>query len=220
MMPAAWRVSWWQWALPLLVVVANAALLIVHPGRTGAGFAVMEEELKSETRTLAGLNEKDSAMEAVLADARTSRESLIELYDKGFATESERLTRLIIEVKRLAQRAGLEPKSISYPEQTLDAYGLVRMSLVFGVRGSYPQLRMLINLLEHSDLFLVLDRVGLSNSEASALGINLEISTFFVREPAAGKPDALAEPKTEAKQEAAPPPPKPSRRSSRGSARS
>jgi hypothetical protein len=220
MMPPAWRVRWWRWALPLLVVLANAALLIVHPGRTGAGFAVMDQELKSETRTLAGLNDKERAMETVLADARTSRESLIDLYDRGFATEAERLTRLITEVKRLSQRAGLVPKSISYPEQKLDDYGLVRLSLVFVVQGSYSQLRMLINLLEHSDLFLVLDRVGLSNSEASRLGINLEISTFFVREPAAGRPDALAEPKAEPKREAAAPAPAAGKVSSRRSTRS
>ncbi len=44
---------------------------------------------------------------------------------------------------------------------------------------------MLVNLLEHSDLFLVLERVGLSNSRSSLLGINLALSTFFVREPEA-----------------------------------
>jgi hypothetical protein len=91
----------------------------------------------------------------------------------------------------LAKRAGLEPQSISYPVDTIDDYGLVRMSLVFVVAGTYPQVRTLVNLIELSDLFLVLERVGLSNSASSTLGISLEISTFFVREPEAGE-DARA----------------------------
>jgi Tfp pilus assembly protein PilO len=169
----------------LALVLANAVVLIVHPGRTGAGFADMEKALASESHALQALGDKEKAIAAVLEDARSSRQALAVLYRDRFSTQAERLTQLITEVKRLAQRAGLEPKSISYPEETLDDYGLVRMSLVFGVEGSYPQLRMLVNLLEHSDLFLVLKRVALNNSNSSTLGINLELSTFFVREPAA-----------------------------------
>ena len=182
-MPMAWRLRWWRWALPLVVVLANAVVLIVHPGRTGAGFADMEKELASESRELQALGDKEKAVEAVLDDARSSREALALLYRDGFSTQAERLTQLITEVKRLAQRAGLEPKAISYPEETLDDYGLVRMSLVFSVQGTYPQLRMLINLIEHSDLFLVLERVGLGNANSAVMGINLELSTFFVRDP-------------------------------------
>jgi hypothetical protein len=181
--PVAWRARWWWWALPLAVVLANVVLLIVHPGRTGAGFADMEQELERETRTLQSLSDKEKAIEAVLAAGRSGREELTLLYRHGFATQAERLTELITEVKTLAQRAGLAPKSISYPEEELEQYGLVRMSLVFGVQGTYPQLRMLVNLIEQSDLFLVLERVGLSNANASLLTINLELSTFFVRDP-------------------------------------
>jgi hypothetical protein len=182
-LPGAWRTRWWRWALPLAVVIANAVVLIVHPGRTGAGFADMEKELQSETRVLQVMTDKEKAIVAVLDDARSSREALKVLYSDRFASQEARLTQLISEVKKLAQRAGLEPKSISYPEEELEEYGLVRMSLVFGVKGTYPQLRMLVNLLEQSDFFLVLERVALNDSKAAELGIGLAISTFFVREP-------------------------------------
>ncbi|HVR27976.1 MAG TPA: hypothetical protein VMS86_00455 [Thermoanaerobaculia bacterium] len=179
----AWRARWWVWGLPLAFAIANAAILVLHPGRTGAGFADMERQLEAETRELAALAEKEETIEHVLADARASQHALEELYRERFSTQEERLTELITEVKRLAQRAGLEPQAISYPEESIDEYGLVRMSLVFGVEGTYAQLRTLINLLELSDLFLVLERVGLRPSAASGLGINLQVSTFFVREP-------------------------------------
>jgi Tfp pilus assembly protein PilO len=179
----AWRDRWWTWALPLALALLNATILAVHPGRTGAGFADMERSLESETRALAALSEKEATVARVLDDARSGRQALDDLYRERFATQAERLTRLITEVKRLGMSAGLEPQSISYPEESIDEYGLVRMSLVFVVNGTYPQLRTFINLLEVSDLFLVLERVGLSNSADSTLGIHLEISTLFVRDP-------------------------------------
>ena len=58
-MPMAWRLRWWRWALPLAVVIANAVVLIVHPGRTGAGFADMEKALASESHALRALGEKE-----------------------------------------------------------------------------------------------------------------------------------------------------------------
>jgi hypothetical protein len=207
MLPAAWRSRWWLWAVPLALALANAAFLIIHPGRTGAGYATMEQELEREQRALHSVTEKERAVATVLGEARSSREALIELYRKGFSTEAERLTRLITEVKRLSQRSGLVPKSISYPEETLEEYGLVRMSLLFGVQGTYPQLRMLVNLLERSDLFLVLERVGLGGSRESTLSISLEISTFFASDPDALEAGALetAPPAEAARQSAASP---------------
>ena len=190
-LPPAWRVRWWLWVVPLALALANAVLLIVHPGRTGAGYADMERELERETLALQAMAEKERAIAAVLADAQSSREALADIYLRGFSTESERLTQLIAEVKRLAQRAGLKPSSISYPEDTLEEYGLVRMSLLFGVQGTYPQLRMLVNLLERSDLFLVLERVALGGSRESTLNINLEIATYFVDAKLAGDPEAF-----------------------------
>jgi len=191
-LPPAWRVRWWLWAVPLALVLGNTVLLVVHPGRTGAGFAEMEKELERETRALQAVNDKERGVESMLTDARSSREALVELYRRGFSTEAERLTQLISEVKRLAQRSGMMPQSISYPEEELEEYGLVRMSLVFGVKGTYPQVRMLVNLLERSDLFLVLERVRLGGAQESSLSISLEISTFFANTPIPTGAESLA----------------------------
>ena len=133
-MPSAWRARWWRWALPLAVVIANAVVLIVHPGRTGAGFADMEKELASESHALRALGEKEKAVEAVLDDARSSREALALLYRDRFSTQAERLTQLITEVKRLAQRAGLEPKVDLVPRR--DARRVRAGADVAGVRGA------------------------------------------------------------------------------------
>ena len=100
------------------------------------------------------------------------------LYREGFATERERLTDLIGEVKELADRSGLRPGSISYPEATLEQYGLVEKSIVFTVEGDYSQLRGLVNLLEVTDTFVALDSISLSEATPN-LRIDLRLSTLF-----------------------------------------
>ena len=44
-------------SLGLGFALANAAIFLAHPGRTGAGFAEMERELEQETRELQSLIE-------------------------------------------------------------------------------------------------------------------------------------------------------------------
>ena len=62
----------------------------------------------------------------------------------------------------------------------------------FGVRGSYVALRRLINLLELSDSFLMLEEINLSGRGSEELQITLRLSTLFSTRPAAARPAAEA----------------------------
>jgi len=87
---------------------------------------------------------------------------------------------VIAEVKDLARRAGLEPKSISYPSQAVAEFDLSIRYMVFSVTGSYSQLRRLINFLELSDMFLVLNEISLGgHGNGEDLRISLRLSTVF-----------------------------------------
>lgn len=183
---AAWRGRWWTWALPLAFVLVNGLVLAFHPGRSGAGFAEMRTELQRESDALASLIQKKQMLEAVLQEAQANRRGLEALYGQQFSTEAEHLTEVITEVKALARRSGFDPPSISYPHEDIEELGLIRKSLVFQVQGSYAQLRTLVNLLELSDLFLILEDVRLRDLDESRLGIALTVTTLFAADSAAG----------------------------------
>ena len=86
---------------------------------------------------------------------------------------------MIREVKELASNSGLQPaESISYPEESIEDYGLTKRSLVFSVQGSYAQLRRFINLLELSETFVVLEQINVSGVSPN-LTVSLRISTLF-----------------------------------------
>ena len=108
-----------------------------------------------------------------------------ELYDERFSTRSERLTRFTAEVKSLARKAGLNPRSLSYPEQAIESYGLVKRSSIFAVQGTYQELRQFLNLMELSDSFLTLESISLSEAneeQGPELRMSLKISTLFAQE--------------------------------------
>jgi len=172
-----WRLRIWFWVGVGLCVV-NAALLSTYRGVYAGRFQALEEEI-AEVRNLRTRTTQEAARrEGQVATVEATRSRVESLYREGFATERERLTDLIREVKELAGRSGLRPGSISYPEERLEQYGLVEKSLVFTVEGNYGQLRRLINQLETTNTFVALESISLSEATPN-LRIDLRLSTLF-----------------------------------------
>jgi len=168
----------------LAFLVLNLALMgtyrLVLAGRVSA----VETRLEATQAALARVEAQEKQLRKAESDAKQTEKAVDVFYAKELGTESERLTMIISEVKGLAQRAGLEPTAISYPEQAFEDFGLTKRSIVFGVRGNYDDLRQLVNLLELSNSFLILEEVSLSESggrprAGDQLQINLRISTWF-----------------------------------------
>ena len=179
LLPAAWRSRWWWWALPLLFCILNGVFLWLHRTASNSGFRQIQDELAREEVELEDLEGVRDRLAGMLMTAERNRAGVTNLYEDRLATEEARLTSLILEVKRLARQAGLEPPNLTYGEVKIEEFGLVRKSIVFGVRGNYAQIRQLVNLLELSDLFLILDEIRLRESDGSRLNIDLRISTLF-----------------------------------------
>lgn len=177
------------WAPALAFLVLNLILLatyqLVFSGRVSA----VEQRLEASRAELSRVERQEAQLQKAQSDAKRTAAEVDDFYAKELGTESERLTKIIAEVKALAKRAGLEPTAISYPERTFEDYGLAKRSIVFGVSGTYDSLRQLVNMLELSDSFLILEEVSLSESggrqrPGDKLQINLRISTWFAEGPA------------------------------------
>jgi hypothetical protein len=119
-----------------------------------------------------------------LAAYRTISKDVQEIYTAQWSTEAQRLTALISEVKRLAVASELIPKSISYaraaPQQQKGARTNAEIvSINFSVQGNYQQVRRLINLLELSRQFIIIDQIGLATAQEQNLTLNLQLKTLF-----------------------------------------
>lgn len=175
-----WRRRLGLWLPALVFFLLNLGALVVYQTRFAGRAEVTQEELQEARRELSLLQSRHRRVATQLERARSTRAAVGELYERRLATESERLTDIIAEVKELASRAGMTPRSISYPSEAIEDYGLRKRSLVFQVEGRYSDLRKFINLLELSESFLTLEEVSLSGaSGGNQLTIRLRLSTLF-----------------------------------------
>ena len=147
---------------------------------------------QSEDRLQHAQNARLTA-EQQLGAYRKVQQDLQTLYNDRWATEPQRLTALINEVKRLAVASQLVPRTYSF-SRTEDSQparasriGTNTVNITFTVQGNYQQIRRLINLLELSDQFVIIDGINLAGSGGSdsTLTMNLRLKTLF-REPPRG----------------------------------
>ena len=145
---------------------------------------------------LDGLEERLNQAESQLKDARSARGAAEQryagyrkiqsdvqtIYDKQWSTEAQRLSALITEVKKLATASQLIPPSYSFTEQEQKAKGVRgarTVGITFTVQGNYQQVRRLINLLELSRQFVIIDHISLSSADGQLLTVNLSLKTLF-----------------------------------------
>ncbi|MEM7483127.1 MAG: hypothetical protein AAF481_18330 [Acidobacteriota bacterium] len=174
-----WQTRWGLWVPPLVILVAALVALGVYRGRFAEQAEGSVRSVEGATRVLSDLEERSGDLASNLDEIETTRNQLAAFFTDQLSTENERLTAIIAEVKTLAETAGLDPQAIGYPDEVIDDFGLRKRSIVFGVQGSYTQLRRLINLLELSDSFLTLEQVTLVGENQNRLAIDLKISTLF-----------------------------------------
>ncbi len=182
----AWRRLLKLWVPPLVLVLLGLGTLAFYRLNYAGESAGLENRLQAREALLAKEKAERQRLEGLLAAAQATESQVEALYRDRFSTRRQRLTQATEEVKSLARRAGLEIESINYPEEEIESFALVQRSFVFTVRGSYRELRTLINFLELSPSFLTLKTVtlrgGKSNDDEVTMDLTLE--TLFARSEA------------------------------------
>jgi hypothetical protein len=132
--------------------------------------------------------------EQQLAAYKKVQADLQVLYNERWSTLMQRLTALIDEVKRLAAASHLSPPSYTFSNgETKNAVatatgvkgsiGTTTVEIAFTVQGTYEQMRRLINLLELSDQFVIIDGISLSAADTvgneKVLSLNIRLKTLF-----------------------------------------
>lgn len=126
--------------------------------------------------------------EQQLAAYKKIQNDLQVLYDERWATPMQRLTTLIDEVKKLSAASHLEPPSYVFTSSGTKtanikgSVGTTTVGITYTVQGTYEQVRRLINLLELSDQFVIIDGISLVSSGVAAdktLTLNIRLKTLF-----------------------------------------
>lgn len=177
-----WRARLKIWLPALILVVLNLGVLSTYRFLLAGQAQIQAGRVERRQARVAELEAERLVLEETATDVKRNRELVDRLYKGWLSPESERLTAVIGEVRGLAQAAGVEYSSFSYPDQLLEEEDLVKRSLVFTVEGTYLELRSFINLIEVSDLFLILESVRLTGGsrEGPQVRVSMTVSTLFV----------------------------------------
>lgn len=190
-----WRRHLPLWGIPLFLVAVNLVWLTLFQGGFRVRAAALDKALERERAAGAEAKSRRAAFEQLWSTAADNRERVERLYEEGFSTERARFTETVRLIKDLVSRAGLEPESIGYPEDTLEEYGLVRRSVVFRVEGTYADLRTFLHLLELTPAFITVNEIQVSEgSKGRGLSISLRLSTLFESVPGDESPATGAPP--------------------------
>ncbi len=176
-----WRRRLWIWLPPAVALLAATLYLVYFQRGLRAQGANLDGRLLTAEREHDAAGKDLARLESLAEKALSTREQMARLKEEKFATESGRFTSLVREIKQLAEHAGLDPREIGYPEESYADLGLVRRSFVFGVQGSYVNLRAFLYLVELSPSYVTIDQIEVRElAGAKGLGVNLRLSTFFV----------------------------------------
>jgi type IV pilus assembly protein PilO len=178
-----WRQRLWIWVPALLFFLANAGAFAVYKLGYAGRIESLDDRLKELSQQHKELRDKSQQAATMIDRVRTNEAQVEQLYTDRLSTRSQRLTSVTAEVKKLAREAGLVPKAITYPEEEIQEYNLIRRSFVFSVEGTYAELRKFISLLETSRSFLTIDEATVVNNvEGQELRIDLTLSTLFAND--------------------------------------
>jgi uncharacterized protein YxeA len=129
--------------------------------------------------------------EQQLAGYHKVEKDIRQIYDDEWSTQNERLTPFIGEVMRLATASQLVPRSYAFGgNQTkgvakTPSANATEVSIGFPVEGTYQQIRTLINRLETSEQFIIIDQITLGSENGDKLNMTIRVKTLF-RGTAAG----------------------------------
>lgn len=184
---SSWGRDWRLWLPAAVLLAVNLAAWVVFQLIYADRVEERSGALERARAALEQVTDERRRAERYATLVEQNTLQLVTLYDDRLKTQEERLTRLIAEVKDLAERAGLDPATIRYPDQSYEERGLIKRSIVFGVDGTYVALRRLVNLLEVTDSFVVLEEVrtggrGKARGADGRLSIDLAIATYFLED--------------------------------------
>lgn len=171
-----------------LLLAANTMFFFTYRVQYQSRLDTLDNRLAEVESELDQVRTTRIRAEQTLQSYRKVENDVLEVFNTHWDTEHARFTALFGEVTRLAMASSLVPASYSFqrgdakristggPRQNL---GATEVSITFGVEGTYAQVRRLINLLELSQQFVIIERINLAASEKQTLSLNLLLKTIF-----------------------------------------
>lgn len=177
-----------------LLLVANAVFFFTYRVQYEARLSDLDARLDQAKAEYQEARRARTTAEQQIAAYRKAEREVQSVYRTRWSTQNARLTPLISEVKRLTVASNLVPQSISFSQTEQGAASPTRarglgdvteVGISFSIQGPYQRIRQLINRLELSEQFVIIDQISLAGADGENLTLNLHLKTLFGNGPAA-----------------------------------
>jgi hypothetical protein len=166
-----------------VLLAANTVFFFTYRVRYENRLSALDARLDEKKAQLDAARRARVVAEQQLAGYRKVEKDVRQIYETEWSTQQQRLTAMIREVMRLAAASQLTPKSYSFDRAVTKGVkasrNAVQVGVGFAIEGSYQQVRRLINLLELSDQFVIIDRISLSSESGDKLNMTIHVKTLF-----------------------------------------
>jgi len=173
-----------------VLLAANTFYFFTYRLRYEARLQDREQDLAQKQAELDQAHASRLLAERTYQSYRQIERDVKQVFDEHWSTQEERFTRLVSEVKRLTLASAMTPAAIGFArvaaQNEADSgrrkkanIGANEVGITFAVEGTYEQVRRLINLLELSQQFVIIDQISLSTREGQLLSLTLRLKTLF-----------------------------------------
>jgi uncharacterized protein YxeA len=171
-----------------LVLAANTMFFFTYRVQYQTRIDTLDQRLAQVQAELDSAHAARVRAEQTFQSYRKVENDVLVVFNESWATQQARFTKLFSEVTRLAMASSLEPASYSFQRgearrvssgSKRETLGATEVSISFGVKGTYAQVRRLINLLELSRQFVIIESIGLTAAENDTLSLALKLKTIF-----------------------------------------
>jgi Tfp pilus assembly protein PilO len=175
-----------------VLLLANVVFFLTYRVQYQTRLDEMEERRDQVEGQLAKTRRQRAEAEMSLTAYRKVERDVQLVYDETWSTQPRRLTAMIAEVKRLAIASNAVPRTLVFGTseskevagtRKTKPVGAREVSISFSVTATYEQVRRMINLLELSNQFVIIDSINLAEADHPRLTLNLRIKTLFRDEP-------------------------------------
>lgn len=178
-----------------IVLLANTIFFFTYRVQYQSRLDALDTRLETARSELESARTARIRADSTFQSYRQVEKDVQRVFDENWSTQPKRLTMMIAEVKRLAKASNLAPPGYAFDSaeavsegtarRRSESLGATQVGVGFSVQGTYEQVRRLINLLELSRQFVIIDRIGLAAASDQTLTLNLHLKTLFRAEPVA-----------------------------------
>lgn len=173
-----------------LILLINVVFFLTYRVRYQQRVDDLHRRLDAQKVSLEQARYSRMAVEKRILGYQAVEKDIKWVHSDLWSTPDVRLVALIIEINRLARQSQLVPRSISYSREKARGESSLQlnkgdrgtvMSISFSVNGSYQQVRRLLNLIELSKQFVIIDSLTLTGSSPGdqQLRLTIDLKTVF-----------------------------------------